>query len=232
MTTLKVLATGSKGNCYLLESDGQILILDAGIPVQDIRRGMDYDTRRVEAVFLSHGHNDHLKGIEGLRIMGIPIFEPYKFEAEFQSAKYGGFSLRSFPLPHDGVENRGVYIVCPDGHRLLYMTDFEFCRYTFTAQKINTLLIECNYCKPYLIDADEGKTNHVLRGHASLDVAKGVVEANKTPELKNVILCHLSRVSADPFEILEAIEGVVDSGVNVRIARAGLQFDLTGGSKT
>ena len=225
MTKLKVLATGSKGNCYLLNCDGKILILDAGIPVQDIRRGMDYDIRNVVCGFLSHGHIDHLKGIEGLRIMGIPIFEPYKSEQEFQTRQYEGFTLKSFPLPHDGVENRGLYVKCPNGHRLLYMTDFSYCPYVFAKQKINTLLIECNYNKP-LLDEDEGKFNHVLRGHASLEVAKGIVEANKTPELKNTILCHLSRYNADPVDIEETIKAIVDPDVQVAIAYNGAEFDL------
>ena len=225
MIKLTVLATGSKGNCYLLNCDGKILILDAGISVQDIRRGMDYDTRNVVACFVSHFHLDHLKGVEGLRIMGIPIFEPYKSEQEFQTRQYEGFTLKSFPLPHDGVENRGLYVKCPNGHKLLYMTDYEYCRYTFSKQKINTLLIECNYNKP-LLDEDEGKFNHVLRGHASLEVAKGIVEANKTPELKSVILCHLSRYNSDTFDILDTIEAIVDPDVHVAIARNSLEFDL------
>lgn len=225
MTKLTVLATGSSGNCYLLESDNQILILDAGISAQDIRRGLNYDTRNVSALFCTHVHEDHSKGVEGIRFMGIPVFEPYLSDKDFLSRKYDGFQIKSFPLPHDGVENRGAYVICPDGHRLLYMTDYEYCKYTFAKQKINTLLIECNYNKP-LLNEDEGKYTHVLRGHASLNVAKGIVEANKTPELKNVILCHLSRISADPFEILETIKGIVDPDVQVAIARKGMEFDL------
>lgn len=138
---------------------------------------------------------------------------------------YNGYVLKSFPLPHDGVENRGVYITCPNGHRLLYMTDFEYCGYTFTAQKIQTLMIECNYCES-MINPEEEKYNHVLRGHASLEVAKEIVRVNKTPALKNVILCHLSHNSADKYEILDEIRVVVDIDVNVAIAEPGLVMEL------
>ena len=138
---------------------------------------------------------------------------------------YDGFVLKSFPLPHDGVENRGVYITCPNGHRILYLTDYEYCGYTFTNQRIQTLLIECNYCKS-MIDPEEEKYNHVLRGHASLDVAKEIVRVNKTSDLKNVILCHLSHNSADKYEILDEVRSVVDISVLVTVAEPGLIVDL------
>ena len=37
--TLKTIATGSTGNCYILTSDsGKHLILDAGIPIAEIKK--------------------------------------------------------------------------------------------------------------------------------------------------------------------------------------------------
>lgn len=36
MLTLKCLATGSSGNCYLLNSETETLILDCGIPVKEV----------------------------------------------------------------------------------------------------------------------------------------------------------------------------------------------------
>ena len=225
MTTFNVLGSGSSGNCYLLNCDGKILILDAGIPIKDIKRGLNYNLLDVVGCFTTHGHIDHSRSAEDLRLTGMPIFEPYKSEMERRVVTYDGFVIKSFKLPHDGVENCGAYITCPDGHRLLYMTDYEYCRYDFSTQKINTLLIECNYCKS-MIDPDEEKYNHVLRGHASLDVAKGIVAVNKTPELKNVILCHLSKTSADEDEILTEIQSVVDPSVDVMIAKSGLTVDL------
>ena len=154
------------------------------------------------------------------------MFEPYKSEAERQTATYGGFTLKSFRLPHDGTANCGAYIICPDGHRMLYMTDYEYCGFTFAKQRINTMLIECNYCKS-MIDPEEGKYSHVLRGHASLDVAQEFVRVNSTADLRTVILCHLSATSADEAEIMRGITGVVDPDVDVTIARRGVTLELT-----
>lgn len=138
---------------------------------------------------------------------------------------YDGYIIKSFPLPHDGIENRGIYVTFPNGHRFLYMSDFNYCPYRFFNQALNTLLIECNYCKS-MLDPDEEKYNHVLRGHAELDTVKDIVKANKTTQLRNVILCHLSHNSADENEILDTIRSVVDVDVNVMIAKAGMEISL------
>lgn len=225
MLTLDILGSGSSGNCYLLNCDGKILILDAGIPIKDIKRGLNYNLLDVVGCFTTHGHKDHSMSVEDLRLMGIPIFEPYKSEMERRVVNYDGFVIKSFPLPHDGVENRGFYIACPNGHRMLYMSDFEYCPYSFSVQKINTLLIECNYNEE-LIEPEQLKYDHVLRGHASLGVTKRFVEVNKTSELETVVLCHLSATNADPETMVKEIKSILPASVDVLVAERGLMVDL------
>lgn len=53
---IATLSSGSHGNCYLLESNGEILILDCGIPMKDIKIGLDFDLRRVSGVLVTHSH--------------------------------------------------------------------------------------------------------------------------------------------------------------------------------
>ena len=40
---LKVINSGSSGNCYYIEHENQILLLDAGIPIMDIKKGIDFN---------------------------------------------------------------------------------------------------------------------------------------------------------------------------------------------
>lgn len=48
MTTLKCLGSGSSGNCYLLSTATETLILDCGIPIKEIKRGLVYYKREVD----------------------------------------------------------------------------------------------------------------------------------------------------------------------------------------
>lgn len=48
---LKCIATGSTGNCYLLTSDsGETLILDCGIPIKEIKKGLNWNIKDVVGV--------------------------------------------------------------------------------------------------------------------------------------------------------------------------------------
>ena len=45
---LKCIATGSSGNCYTLTSySGETLILDCGIPIKDIKKGLNWNVKDV-----------------------------------------------------------------------------------------------------------------------------------------------------------------------------------------
>ena len=48
---LKGLGSSSAGNCYLLISDsGETLILDCGIPIKEIKKGLDWNVKGIAGV--------------------------------------------------------------------------------------------------------------------------------------------------------------------------------------
>lgn len=54
---LKCLGSSSAGNCYLLTSDsGETLILDGGIPIKEIKKGLDWHIRGIRGMIISHAH--------------------------------------------------------------------------------------------------------------------------------------------------------------------------------
>lgn len=53
---MKTLSTGSCGNCYVLEENGKLFLLDLGISLQDIKKGIKYRVSDIVASFVSHVH--------------------------------------------------------------------------------------------------------------------------------------------------------------------------------
>nr|DAF80419.1 MAG TPA: YycJ-like protein [Bacteriophage sp.] len=54
---LKCLGSSSAGNCYLLTSNnGETLILDCGIPIKEIKKGLDWHIRGIRGMIISHAH--------------------------------------------------------------------------------------------------------------------------------------------------------------------------------
>lgn len=53
---LRVLGSGSSGNCYLLESADEVLVVEAGFPFADVKEAIDYQTSKIVGVLSSHEH--------------------------------------------------------------------------------------------------------------------------------------------------------------------------------
>ena len=53
---LIVVGTGSKGNCYILSSWKESLVVEAGVSYEKILRGLNYNVKDVAGVVISHSH--------------------------------------------------------------------------------------------------------------------------------------------------------------------------------
>ncbi len=170
---------------------------------------------------------DHSKSVADIKKMGIPVWQPYIEYAGYTSQRiyhkvFGKFSVKCFPLPHNGTDNFGFLIEC-DGQKILYMTDFEYCPYVFAKQKINHILIECNY-QQELVDRDLPNYEHKIRGHCSLDTCKEFIKVNATDSLQTVILCHLGQETTEPGECVAEMQSVAKC--KIYVAEKGMNIEL------
>lgn len=232
---LKCIATGSTGNCYTLTSDsGETLILDCGIPIKEIKKGLDWNIKDVVGVLCTHKHLDHSKSVKDFRQMGIRIYGLYSKAVPMRTMKIGEFTVKPFDLTtidgnwtHTDANGEpcpiyGFLITHPEMGRMLYITDCEVVKWRF--KDINHILLGVNYDKD-LIGRDTGKANHVFRGHLSIDTACDFVKANYSDSLQNVIMCHLSSENSDRDSFIEKMRKVA-CGANVDVAIAGKSWDL------
>lgn len=54
---LKVLATGSQGNCYILGTENEKIIIDLGINFEVLKKEVCFNFNTVLGVLLSHAHS-------------------------------------------------------------------------------------------------------------------------------------------------------------------------------
>ena len=226
--TLKCIGSGSSGNCYILTCNNEKLILDFGLPIKVIKQGLDFDLQGIQGVLVTHCHKDHSLSVDDFKKNGFEVWRPYIEYAEYTSQRiyhkvFGKFSVKCFPLPHNGTDNFGFLIEC-DGQKILYMTDFEYCPYVFAKKKINHILIECNY-QQELVDRDLPNYEHKIRGHCSLDTCKEFIKVNATDSLQTVILCHLGQETTEHEECVAEIQKIVPWS-NVCVAERGLEVEL------
>ena len=240
---LKVISTGSQaGNCYALIADnGERLLLDFGCEPNKILRGIGYRVSDVCGALLTHMHGDHVKAYRWIFQNGIPIYTNDETAEHFEIIsgekmigkpekipfEVGSYRVTPFYLPHDNTPNFGFLIdLLDDSGRLLYATDFEYLPYTFKSLKINYFLLECNH-QADLVDRSEAKYEHSIRGHSELETVKEITRVNKTPNMRNVILCHLSDGWSDPDRMKREVQEVVGKWVRVDVAEKGKIFELS-----
>lgn len=200
MLTLNCLAQGSSGNCWLLESETECLILDAGVPIMTIKRGLNYNIEKVVGAIITHDHKDHSLSSGELSRMGISVYKPYEIGSKL--IQFGEFIIQPFDLPHDGCECYGFFIKHKN-HKMLYLTDFEYCSYNFSKIGINTILIEANYQDKYL---ETLENTHKILGHCEFEICKEFVKTNASDILSNVILTHMGIGTTNGKEMVEQIK--------------------------
>ncbi|MCD8256873.1 MAG: MBL fold metallo-hydrolase, partial [Oscillospiraceae bacterium] len=124
---LSVLANGSKGNATFVAMDGKKILIDAGVSATRIRRALaalGADAGDLDAVFVTHEHIDHVRGLRNLlrdgsipvysrartlELLGdvVPIASRRPVEEHFS---IGAIAARAFSISHDAAD--------PVGYRL------------------------------------------------------------------------------------------------------------------
>ncbi len=229
---LKVLASGSSGNCYLLSTKEETLIIECGIRYKHILKGLDYDISKVVGCLVTHEHKDHCKSMRDLIDDGIDMYssegtldnhgmyEHHRLNKIKSKNKFrvGGFSVLPFDVEHDAKEPLGFLIQHEEIGKLLFITDSYYCKYNFKG--VNHILIECNYAKELMEDCCI--RNRILQSHFEL---RNVIEFLKNSDLSQVetiMLLHLSSANGDGEYFKEEIEKEI--GLPVIIAQKGVEI--------
>ncbi len=228
--TLKVLGSESAGNCYLLESFFEILIIEAGIRLNDVKKALNYDLRKVIGCFITHAHGDHCKYATDYLKAGIDI---YTSAETIQAAaisghrvhpiqantmiRIGEFKVIPFPVPH-GVPTFGFLINHPFSGSILFVTDAAYISNKFN--NLNHILIEANY-EDALLTSDRAVGKHM-----SLDTCLEFLQANDMKQVRNIVLLHLSRVNSDAKLFKKSVQAIAPNA-SVWIADKGLEVYLS-----
>src|SRR5205085_3314429 len=117
------LNSGSNGNCYYVGNDREAVLVDAGISCREIDKRMKrlgLSMQKVKAVFISHEHTDHIRGIYSLvkkyqlpvyittptlRNGGLRLDPGYvrSFTA-YDPVPVGSITVTAFPKAHDAID--------------------------------------------------------------------------------------------------------------------------------
>jgi phosphoribosyl 1,2-cyclic phosphodiesterase len=211
---IKVLASGSTGNCYRV-SDGQTsLLLECGIPYKEIQKRLKFRVSEIAGCFVSHEHFDHSKAVPDIMKAGIDCYmsqgttdalgiSGYRVNIikARQQFKVGTWTILPFETQHDAIEPLGFLLADKAGEKLLYATDTYYIKYRFPG--LTHIMVETSYSLDILQDnVEKGIVNaqlknRLLRSHFSLDNVKKCLQANDLSRVQQIWLLHLSNNNSD-----------------------------------
>lgn len=50
--------TSSEGNAFAIETDNEILLIEAGVDIKTLKKMIDFNIGKVAGLIVSHGHSD------------------------------------------------------------------------------------------------------------------------------------------------------------------------------
>ena len=239
---LIVLSSGSKGNGYLLTNGKSTLVIEAGVPLSEVKKALEFDMRSIRGVLISHSHGDHFKyvsdylkaGINVYCSQGTAMFTKDRFHHRLFTCLpeiqfiVGDFTVMPFDVQHDAEQPFGFLINHPETGNILFLTDSYFSEYRFA--RLNQVIIEINY-DPEILDynIESGRVNSAVRNriitaHMGIGTAIDLLKINDLTQVNNIVLIHLSDVNSNAKDFQRRIEVV--TGKTVTIADKGVEIEL------
>ena len=226
------IGSGSTGNCFYIEMGGHPLLIDLGMGYRKVNAALEKHGRHIEdieAVFLTHGHGDHVRAAEALcNHISAPVysdassFYPIRktdnrkvsLETDKEYEILEGLKVTMFTVPHDYVKTCG-FSFCTDGYRLSYLTDCgALSDYIFEhICGSDAVIIEANHDLDML---KEGPYPFFLKkrilsihGHLSNEDCAKCVDRLYESGTRSFILAHLSRQNNTPEAARKTVEVVL-----------------------
>jgi phosphoribosyl 1,2-cyclic phosphodiesterase len=225
-------ASGSDGNCYLVESEGTALIVECGRPyfqIVEFLASICIDPDSVAGVVLTHAHGDHSRSARYLsETHRIPIFasrgtlgalnlQDLSLARPIESGKtypVGQLDIKPFAVPHDCREPLGFRFEAGTG-RAAIATDLGWVPHNVARQfrDLDLLVLEANY-DPHLLHT--GAYPYFLKqrvagtyGHLSNAAAAEAIVTCGDHAPQAVWLAHLSEQNNSQKHALQTVSRIL-----------------------
>lgn len=239
MASIEVLGSSSKGNCYLLKTSTDTLILELGVNKETILKGIDYSTSNIAGALITHSHKDHSKSIKDMTKLGIKCYgleatfteeekkSPFVNYIQVEKTFYlKGFKVTPLEAFHD-VPIVSYLISHKELGTVLFVTDTY--KFNYQIKGINYFLVEANYDIEVLKENVKSErintylARRVINSHLSIEAALKLIDLNKD-YARAIILIHLSGDNSSSESFKDKM--IKLTGVPVYIAKQGVKLEV------
>lgn len=234
------LNSGSNGNCYYIGNGTDAVLIDVGISCRETEKRMmqlGLSMKTVKAIFVSHEHTDHIKGVSTLaNKYKLPVYITdatamqgpglirhlsQAFKAEVP-VTIGELLVTAFVKEHDAADPHS-FVINYNGINVGVFTDIGIscARVIKYFNKCNACFLEANYDENLL---ESGRYPLHLKnrirggqGHLSNTQALDLFTTHRSSVMSHLILSHLSKENNTP-QLVQQLFTATAAGVEIIVA--------------
>ncbi len=235
------LASGSSGNCYVVGCTSGFVLVDVGISGKQIREGlgkMGLSMEDLKAVFITHDHGDHVKGLPAvLKGSDAVVFankstldaisynisrRRRRLFSTGESISLPGLDVDTFQTSHDARDPAGFSFIAAD-KRLAIVTDTGLVTEEIREhmKKADMLVLESNHDENilrmgrypwFLKQRILGDCGHLSNEAAACALADVLEEDRKNGAMRErtVLLAHLSEENNFPEMVMATVTNILE----------------------
>ena len=244
---VKVLSSGSKGNTTYIETDDAKILIDCGNSCRYVvnkLKEMGISNKDIDAIFITHTHVDHIKGLRvflknnpTLVFVTKGMLKDLDFLKEYivldkDTIYYKDLVINVIKTSHDAPDSVG-YIINSGDKSLAYITDTGYIntRYHEILSNRDLYIMESNHDIEMLTNSSYpfsvrqrilGDKGHLSNYDSSRYLASFV--GNRT---KCIVLAHLSEENNTEQLAYDAlVDKISSSDINIIIAKQDYETEL------
>lgn len=238
MISIKSLGSSSKANSFILSDGVTTILLDAGLPVDEMRSKLfelGIAQTDIDGVLITHHHQDHMQGISSvihctkyitrgeLKASSKYIIgdeSKIKFIKAGEIFRVGTFAIKPFATQHDSAESVGFVIKNVSGELVVYMTDTGIAN--MLVKNADAYIIEVNHSsKEGLIKTAEDPTKkmnmetaiRIANTHLSEEQSLRYLKKCIGDKTKAIILMHISPKHPNPVAMMNSFRKELDTNI-------------------
>lgn len=215
------LNSGSNGNCYYVGNENEAVLIDLGISCREAEirmKKIGLLMKKVKAIFVSHEHTDHIKGVSTLaHKYSLPVYitsETAKTGTRLikhlvrpfianKHIEIGDLRILAFTKHHDAIDPHS-FIIRHNETTVGVITDIGIVcnQVQYYFKQCNAVFLESNYDELML---QNGRYPQILKdrisggkGHISNKEALELFINHRSTNLSHLLLSHLSKENNSP----------------------------------
>lgn len=235
-----MIASGSKGNVFVLENGTTKILIDCGTTQKNIKQNLEnleMSIDDLDAVLITHDHSDHISAINLFK--NHTVYSPstlniqYKHVEPYVAFNHGSFSIMPIATSHDTEFSVG-YVIEDPNHKLVYITDTGYIRNEDLKlmKDADLIVMESNHDPAMLMKTK--RPYHIKQrilsdtGHLSNDSAGTILSQIVSSNTQDILLAHLSEEANTESLAYETVSRYLN-GYSGSL-RVGRQYEVISGA--